>query len=86
MYRTEEERRADTKLGDAALSLLKEHVPVNETRLLVRLQQMLMTESDETARAAIYAAIQQVRAALRMQKSAVAADCLPGRVIRADWF
>lgn len=78
MYRKVDEKRADTKLGDAVLSLLKEDAPVNEAMLLVRLQKILVTESDEAYKAATYSAIHKVRAALRMQKSAGTADCVPG--------
>lgn len=49
MYRTEDEKRADTKLGEAVLFLLRKEAPVNEIMLLLRLQQMLMTEKENAA-------------------------------------
>lgn len=38
MYRTEDEKRADTKLGEAVFFLLREDTPVNKATLLLRLQ------------------------------------------------
>jgi len=81
MYRTEDEKRADEKLGEAVLFLLREEVPVNEAMLLCRLQQMLMTETDAASRKATFSAIREVEAALCMREKENAA----GRVLnRAD--
>ncbi|WP_052118530.1 hypothetical protein [Erwinia oleae] len=81
MYRTEDEKRADTKLGEAVLFLLREGAPVNESALLLRLQQMLMTEKDAAGRKATFSAIREAEAALGMRKQENAA----GRVAdRAD--
>jgi len=68
MYRTEDEKRADTKLGEAVLFLLREDTPVNEATLLLRLQQMLMTEKDAAGRKATFSAIREAEAALSMRK------------------
>jgi len=67
MYRTEDEKRAHTKLGEAVLFLLREEVPVNEAMLLRRLQQMLMTEKDAASRKATFSAILEAEAALNMR-------------------
>ncbi|MGV2880736.1 hypothetical protein [Pantoea vagans] len=67
MYRTEDEKRAHTKLGEAVLFLLREKVPVNEAALLLRLQQMLMTETDAASRKATFSAIREAEAALCMR-------------------
>lgn len=81
MYRTEDEKRADTKIGEAVLFLLREEAPVNEITLLLRLQQMLMTEKDAGCRKATFSAIREAEAALRRQKQ----DSANGRVLnRAD--
>lgn len=81
MYRTEDEKRADTKIGEAVLFLLREKAPVNEITLLLRLQQMLMTEKDAGCRKATFSAIREAEAALRRQKQ----DSANGRVLnRAD--
>ncbi|MGC1009655.1 hypothetical protein [Pantoea agglomerans] len=70
MYRTEDEKWADIKLGEATLSLLTEGAEVSEATLLLRLQQMAMSETNNTDRAATYAAIREVAAALCTQASA----------------
>ncbi|MBK5017955.1 hypothetical protein [Pantoea sp. S62] len=67
MYRTEDEKRADEKLGEAVLFLLREEMPVNEAALLRRLQQMLMTETDAASRKATFSAIREAEAALCMR-------------------
>ncbi|MFE0588131.1 hypothetical protein [Pantoea vagans] len=74
MYRTENEKRADAKLGEAVLFLLREKMPVNETALLLRLQQMLMTETDAASRKATFSAIREAEAALNMRKQESAAS------------
>lgn len=68
MYRTEDEKRADEKLGEAVLFLLSEEMPVNEAALLCRLQEMLMTEKDAAGRKATFSAIRKAEAALCMQE------------------
>jgi len=68
MYRTEDEKWADTKLGEAVLFLLREGAPVNEAMLLLRLQQMLMTENDAASRKATFSTIRQAEAASSMRK------------------
>ena len=68
MYRTEDEKRTHTKLGEAVLFLLSEKVPVNEAALLLRLQQMLMTEMDAASRKTTFSAIREAEAALNMHK------------------
>lgn len=83
MYRTQDEKRADTKLGEATYSLLREGTQVSEATLLLRLQQMVMSETDNADSVATCTAIREVTAALCMQGSAGSADCVPGRVIRA---
>ncbi|MEN4704558.1 hypothetical protein [Pantoea agglomerans] len=81
MYRTEDEKRADTKLGEAVLFLLREGATVNEATLLLRLQQMLMTEKDAGCRRATFSAIRDAEAAFIRQKQ----DSAAGRILnRSD--
>lgn len=79
MYRTEDEKQADTKLGEAVLFLLREGAPVNESALLLRLQQMLMTEKDAASRKATFSAIREAEAALSMRKQQSAAGRVTDR-------
>lgn len=79
MYRTEDEKRADTKLGEAVLFLLRKEAPVNEIMLLLRLQQMLMTEKDAASRKATFSAIREAEAALSMREKENAAGRVPDR-------
>lgn len=77
MYRTEDEKRADTKLGEATYSLLTEGAEVSEATLLLRLQQMAMSETDNADRVATCTAIREVTTALCMQVSAGSAGYVP---------
>jgi hypothetical protein len=64
MYRAEDEKRADEKLGEAVVFLLSEEMAINEAALLLRLQQMLMTEKNAASRKATFSAIRKAEAAL----------------------
>lgn len=68
MYRSEDEQQVDTKFGEAVLSLISEGVPVNETTLIQKLQQMLIKENDAAGREATFCAIREAEVALSMQK------------------
>lgn len=82
MYRTEDEKRADTKLGEAVLFLLREGAPVNESALLLRLQQMLIMEKDAAGRKAIFSAIRETEAAAGRVPDRADDSARPGAVIK----
>lgn len=79
MYRTDDEKRADTKLGEATYSLLTEGAEVSEAMLLLRLQQMAMSETDNADSSATSSAIREVTAALCTQENAGSAGYVPAR-------
>jgi len=50
---TDRDRLIDTLIGEAVLSLLKEHAPINSAALLIRLRSMQVNEKDQQRKEAL---------------------------------